>query len=648
MQQTQVPNKLKDFVAFVKERYLVEHVKFYLYNIKQYDIPLIKLFSHLSDEQMFTMAMEGQIKFLDNFIQGRHYEEAAKSLKEWEEDRIPGIPKNAIHPSDLVYIYKAQKISLLSFLPKYTNSLEKGMYIALEMEDYFSTIQNDAVQLLFRLQKEAEEKVKEHEQQLEEQNRLLKQTQQLALIGSYEWDLATNTITTSEEMGVIMEQEQVSRSFTFDEQLPQIHPGDREEVNLAVEQSLMNKEPFDVSYRIITAKGNIKIVEGKGEIITNEKGEAIKLIGVIQDQTKIKTIKQELQQKNIQLQTAHRIAKMGTAELSLATGRFCGTDELKKLLNIPDEKISDFGVSFLIRKIQPEQRKLFELFMLKALKSGDEFELFQKLEIEHGSEKTFHIIGRKITDSAAGDGKMLFIFQDVSDIEQLKELNTLKDQFIGMASHELKTPLTAIVAYVQLLDMQLGMDKEKKYKPIVEKIDHQVTRLRALVEALLDLNLIQTGNLSYRMEPLDLCSVTREWKENYEIVHPNLRINLDLSPNCFIVADRYRIEQVLNNLVSNAFKYSPGKEEVALRVKDDKNRILIEVQDEGIGIPHDKMSDLFKKFSRVKASADRFTGLGLGLFIAKEIVKNHGGSINVKSEPGQGSTFTVTLPKGEH
>lgn len=229
------------------------------------------------------------------------------------------------------------------------------------------------------------------------------------------------------------------------------------------------------------------------------------------------------------------------------------------------------------------------------------------------------------------------------DISERMELERRKDDFIGMASHELKTPLTSIKVFTQLLQKQFGEYLEtSKY---LGRMNDQVDRLTLLINDLLDVSKIQAGKLSLRYEPFLLQELIEEIIENMQPTSPNHTIHLAKSEDIQIIGDRDRLGQVLVNLLSNATKYSPDNKEVNVWVSKQEDQVTISVQDHGIGIGQEHLHKLFDRFYRVY-DADEITypGLGIGLYISHEIVKRHGGSMHVESVLGEGSTFSFTIP----
>lgn len=233
----------------------------------------------------------------------------------------------------------------------------------------------------------------------------------------------------------------------------------------------------------------------------------------------------------------------------------------------------------------------------------------------------------------------------ITDITKNKELDMRKDDFINMASHELKTPMTSLKLYVSILKKMQKDISNIKIGTIVKNIEHQAGRLERLVADLLDVSRLQTGKLIFTKQKFDLNKLIRETVDTAQSTTSNHEIVFRKSKNVIVEADRFRIYQVISNLLTNAVKYSPKSKSISVDLKKSGDEIVVSVKDRGVGIARDEKSRIFEKLYQVKANKEKtFPGFGMGLFIAKEIVKRHKGKIWVESEPGRGSTFYFSLP----
>jgi len=228
--------------------------------------------------------------------------------------------------------------------------------------------------------------------------------------------------------------------------------------------------------------------------------------------------------------------------------------------------------------------------------------------------------------------------------EEVKALNDKKDEFIGLASHELKTPLTSINGYLQMLRRLITDNQHQKF---LDKANHQVSKLASLVNDLLDVSKIEAGKLKLTIADFDLKEVITDTIELMQQSTSKYTITFrtDLQ-HCRIAGDAQRIEQVVINLLSNAIKYSPSANLVEVELHEDEENVLVSVRDFGFGIAQEKAKHIFTRFYRIDEVSPNISGLGIGLYLSHEIITRHNGKIWVESPDGmEGSTFYFSLPK---
>ncbi|RYY15578.1 MAG: PAS domain-containing sensor histidine kinase, partial [Chitinophagaceae bacterium] len=234
------------------------------------------------------------------------------------------------------------------------------------------------------------------------------------------------------------------------------------------------------------------------------------------------------------------------------------------------------------------------------------------------------------------------------DITESKLLEQQKDEFIGIASHELKTPVTSIKIYGEILQERFEEADDAANAQMMKAMNAQVDRLIELIANLFDTTRIAEGKLLLHYEELDLNQLISEKAEEVQRISPKHNIILNLGEVPLVSADRERISQVLTNLLSNAVKYSPSGGEVLVTSKKTENAVMVSVKDSGIGIAEESQTKIFERFFRVNVpSLQTYPGMGLGLYISSGIISRHGGAITVTSEEGKGSIFTFTLPVPE-
>ncbi len=225
----------------------------------------------------------------------------------------------------------------------------------------------------------------------------------------------------------------------------------------------------------------------------------------------------------------------------------------------------------------------------------------------------------------------------------LKDLNEYKDEFMVMASHELKTPVTVIMANLQILKLLLENDANYSF---VDKTLKQMLKLSSLIGNLFEVSKIQAGKLVINFSSFDIDHLVKEVTTNMQQTTVNHRILYTSNPGITVSADNYKIEQVIVNLVSNAIKYMTNPGDIFLRMDKIEEDIIFQISDSGVGIPEKDIEKIFQRFYRVSGSASSFSGSGVGLYISSEIIKAHGGKIWAESKFGKGSTFYFSIPCG--
>jgi PAS domain S-box-containing protein len=235
------------------------------------------------------------------------------------------------------------------------------------------------------------------------------------------------------------------------------------------------------------------------------------------------------------------------------------------------------------------------------------------------------------------------------DITEQKHLQQQKDDFIGIASHELKTPVTSIKAYTQVLERMLLKKGESKEASMISRMDAQLNRLTSLIGDLLDVTKINSGKLQFNDREFDFNPMVKELVEDLQRTTEKHTLIENYTETGIVYGDKERIGQVITNLITNAIKYSPQADKIIIYTALKDSEVTLCVQDFGIGISKDKLKRVFEQFYRVSGDMQHtFPGLGLGLYISSEIIKREGGRIWVTSNEGKGSTFCFALPVSTH
>ncbi len=244
-----------------------------------------------------------------------------------------------------------------------------------------------------------------------------------------------------------------------------------------------------------------------------------------------------------------------------------------------------------------------------------------------------------------GNDKIIGVTGTSRNVTEQVELEQRKDNFISMASHELRTPITVLRGFTQLLNRQLHQRGIQEPVSLLNTMDMQISKLVKLIDELLDAAKIRAGRLDYEEKPVDIDALVHETVELLQANSPSHVLHVHGVTHATIQGDKDRLGQVLINLITKAVKYSPQANRGDITLSSTQDAALISVRDYGVGITHAHQKHIFDRFYRVHDSNNKsFTGLGLGLYIAYDIVQRHGADLTVESEEGKGSTFTVSLP----
>jgi PAS domain S-box-containing protein len=305
------------------------------------------------------------------------------------------------------------------------------------------------------------------------------------------------------------------------------------------------------------------------------------------------------------------------------------------------KEMREFGYH---QMMHPEEIKDFQDGLAEAAATGTPFVSEMRFKNTQGRYIWHLNIASPILDE---NGKIQMWVGSTTDIQKIKEEEQRKADFVSLLSHEIKTPITSIKGYIQLMKREIGKDsfQREKISGGLERVDRLVMQLTGLVSDMLDLTRIETGHLDLNKKPVDLETLIEEVVSDFKMTSPGRDISIIQQTNFTVEVDRDKIAQVLINLISNAIKYSPAETTVKITTFQNGNGTGVSITDQGIGISKKDHKKIFERFYRVEGKEKyQFSGFGIGLYLAHSIIERHGGKLTLDSHPGKGSTFTFLLP----
>lgn len=482
--------------------------------------------------------------------------------------------------------------------------------------------------------------------------------------GFWDWNVATGEVYFSTRWAAMLgyKQDEIEPHVRSWEKL--VHPDDMPLVTNVLQKHLNGEtDYYETEHRVKMKSGEWKWILDRGRVISRDSdGKPLRAAGSHTDISEKKKHEQEREEILRELEKNQAILKtIMTSSSDLiyvkdTESRMIAVNEAflnivnhaghpAKMEDIIGKNDSDFLGAEAGQPILKNDQFI--------IKNRQTLSLEEKTPSAQGN-RIFHSIKSPIIDSKGDVIGLIGISRDITERkkmeDELKEAIRARDEFLSVASHELKTPLSSLLLQSQSMSRNIQLGKKESLMPeklskFSQTIDQQIQRLVRLVDDMLDISRIQSGNLAIHKEKFD-------FREVIDQVDERLKLQIELAtgnsllkgplPEIIGKWDRHRMEQVITNLLTNAMKYGRNKP-ITVGLINKKDKLQLFVQDQGEGIKKENFDRIFKRFERA-VSPNEVSGLGLGLYITKQIVESHGGKIWLESELGKGSTFWVELP----
>jgi len=474
----------------------------------------------------------------------------------------------------------------------------------------------------------------------------LNEAQTLTHLGSWEWDVASGTIGWSDELYRLYGLKPQERPIGFKEFMGMIHPEDRGRVQGIINDTYATGKPFEFEHRIVQPDGRIRHLLGMGKVKRNKAGEIIRMLGTSQDITDNKAAEHALQQSDERFRAVTNATHDLVYDLDIASQTMWFNDVLQTEYGFSKRSIVPH-IDWWLSRMHPDE-------------VGNLEEQFQKLLRSKRTTWTIEFQFRKADDSYAivrnrafvlrgTSGKPVRVIGSCQDITQQKQLDRAKDEFISLVSHQLRTPLTIIRLYGNMLSDGIAGPLEKTQQSYVSKITTASVRLIKLVSDILNISRVELNRIKINSSPTDANALIRNCldelapviKAKEASVTFTAQENVSKTP-----LDATLFSEIVHNLVGNALRYGKSEGgEVIVNFSKADDGYLLEVRDNGLGIPKADQPHVFERFYRAQnaASVDS-DGSGLGLYMVKLFTEAADGEAWFKSTEGKGTVFYIKFP----
>ncbi|MGF1924644.1 MAG: PAS domain-containing sensor histidine kinase [Bacteroidia bacterium] len=422
--------------------------------------------------------------------------------------------------------------------------------------------------------------------------------------------------------------------------LAQITPEFRDHVANKLEDAITTGGHYDVSYAVVGYHDNVvRWLRAVGNLKKDPSGEFSAFTGVVMDITETYLATKKVERAEESLRMAIDAAELGSYAINVKDRIFVTSPKLKEFFGfLPEDEVP---YEAAIGQIREDYRDVVANAVEASITQGRRFDMEYPV-IGFWDKKTRWLrgIGTVQHQNHGIDSYFTGVLHEITE-RKLDEIR--KNDFIGMVSHELKTPLTSINGYLQFIGRKAKNDRDEYLSIALEKASRQVKKMWTMIDGFLTISRLETGKIVLDKTRFDLYELIVEAVE--EIMHLETQQNITYRgcKDIQIVADRNKIENVLSNLLSNAIKYSPPEASITVNCEEVKGKARISIADKGRGVKASDVDRIFERYYRVEDNAN-ISGFGIGLYLSAEIVNRHDGEIWVESELDLGSTFYVELP----
>ena len=418
-----------------------------------------------------------------------------------------------------------------------------------------------------------------------------------------------------------------------------VHPDDVARCTKIYNESFESRQPFVAEYRLRRFDGVYRWILDNAVPRYDPEGKFIGFISACMDIDDEKKFNEKIQASELLFKTITNISPVGLWMTDAQGNINFVNDTWINWTGISLENQYNFG---WLDTVLPDDKELMYKQFMSNMPTMQKFTYEFRFKSSSGQVRWGLSEGFPYFDDNGNFGGYA---GSVTDITDRKQNEILKNDFLAVASHELKTPLTSIKAYSQLLSKTYEKVNDAFLKNGLTKVETQVNKMTKLVADFLNLSKLESDKFSVELEKFDINELVRDIASDIQMVAINHTIVLERRRPVFVIADKEKISQVVTNLLNNAVKYSPEDKNIQVSLKEEDGWVRVSVIDKGIGIKPGEHEKIFQRFYRSAFNDNiSFSGFGIGLYISAEIIKKHNGKIGVVSEEGRGADFYFMLP----
>jgi two-component system sensor histidine kinase VicK len=473
----------------------------------------------------------------------------------------------------------------------------------------------------------------------------LSAAREAAQLGLFDWDLINHTYKWDARFKQMFGLGAENNPDHYYVMVSRLHEDDRERVKKAVLEARnweSTQGKYDIEYRIVGA-GDVPVrwARALGRVIFNEQGIPVRFIGTLMDITDQVLIRQQLESSEERLNLAIESADLGTWFIDTQTMEITPSTRVKEMFGFhADEQMP---LNAAIDQITDEYRDSVVKAINSAIETGKGYDI-QYPVIGFRDKKIRWVRATGKLYPGENGHKPLFS-GTIADITEQKQNEQRKNDFISMVSHELKTPLTSTIGYIQVSQKRAVASGDTVSLKMLDRSVKQLGKMTSLINGFLNVAQLEGGRIHIEKDLFDMAVVIKEVEESLMLENTSRRIIFDPVEETWVYVDKDKIEQVINNFISNALKYSSPDTTIQIACITKGDYAYLSVKDEGLGINAQDQEKLYDRFFRVESQETKsIAGFGIGLYICKEIIERHHGEIGVESALQKGSTFWFSLP----